>query len=286
MPRLTDEQRAWRRGGIGSSDVAAILGLSPHAGPWAVWNEKVGLALEEEEESEQMALGHELEPFLAAWYERHSGRRLVPGGSFQHPDLPWARASIDMRVMGERAAIECKNVGQFMVKGWDRAVPDGVPHHVRTQCVWQCNVAELDEVRVVAMLGGVERVVFVVRNDLELWDIMQRACSLFYHEHVLAQVPPDLDGSDEASAYLRHKYPQRDDTVIPIEDIEADADAVQYFDAHRAAKAAETTKRLATHRMITRVGEHAGVSGKGWRFTYKTSEAGRRTPNWMELKDK
>ena len=32
----------WRRGGIGSSDIAAIIGLSPWATPYSVWAEKTG----------------------------------------------------------------------------------------------------------------------------------------------------------------------------------------------------------------------------------------------------
>lgn len=41
---MTDDDRAewleWRRNGIGATDVAGILGVSPWASPWSVWADK------------------------------------------------------------------------------------------------------------------------------------------------------------------------------------------------------------------------------------------------------
>ena len=54
MPRLTDADKEARRHGLGSSDIPIILGLSPHESSlFAVFNEKIGLPFDEDEESEQ-----------------------------------------------------------------------------------------------------------------------------------------------------------------------------------------------------------------------------------------
>ena len=47
---MTDraEWLAWRRSGIGASDVAGILGISPWASPFTVWADKLGLLPDED----------------------------------------------------------------------------------------------------------------------------------------------------------------------------------------------------------------------------------------------
>mgnify|MGYP000308297088 CR=1 FL=1 len=51
---MTTEARAdwklWRRGGLGASDLPAILGISPWASPFSVWADKCGLLPDEDDE--------------------------------------------------------------------------------------------------------------------------------------------------------------------------------------------------------------------------------------------
>ncbi len=58
----------WRRGGIGSSDAAAIMGVSPWRTPKEVWEEKVyGTSVIIDNSA--MARGRELEPIARTWFE-------------------------------------------------------------------------------------------------------------------------------------------------------------------------------------------------------------------------
>ena len=60
----TDElARAWRRKGVGASEIAAVCGFSKWGGPHSVWRDKTGRG-EPIEESEAMSLGHELEELI------------------------------------------------------------------------------------------------------------------------------------------------------------------------------------------------------------------------------
>lgn len=284
MPRLTDADKLERRKGIGSSDIPMLLGLSKHGGPFDVFNDKIGIR-EDIVETEQMALGHELEPFLAAWYERSTGAQLVPGGTFVHPEMAWARATIDFRILGKRETVECKNVGSFMAWMWDPNVDDGVPHSVRAQAVWQAGVAQVDVVNVVAMLGGMQRRVFHVPFDPALWTLMVSQARTMW-ERIQAQEAPPPDGTSASREYLAVKYPQRDDVIIPLDCAEAAEDAMTYFNAHSREKDAAMFKALATQRMLARIGEHAGAECKGvWRFTAKAGKTGKRTVRWTDLRE-
>ena len=64
---MTNEERtAWlneRRKGIGGSDVAAIIGLSPWTTPLDIYEQKLGIALPSEE-TEAMYWGTALEPAI------------------------------------------------------------------------------------------------------------------------------------------------------------------------------------------------------------------------------
>ena len=92
-----DEWLAWRRGGIGASDIAGILGISPWASPYSVWANKVGLVADEES-TEQMEMGLDMEPAVERMFHRKTGLWVACQQELvQHPDLPWARP-LDGRV--------------------------------------------------------------------------------------------------------------------------------------------------------------------------------------------
>ena len=79
---------AYRRLGIGGSDVAAIMGISPFATIRDLYNDKIGvLPLIEEEEGNWVAkeVGHRLEDLVAEIFSRKTGLKAV---SYTHLTLP------------------------------------------------------------------------------------------------------------------------------------------------------------------------------------------------------
>lgn len=100
----------WRRGGIGSSDSPAILGVCPRRTRMAVYRDKLGLN-RPDAPTEATEWGKRLEPVIAAAYAEKTGilveRREVPAW---HPDSPWFRATID-GIGEDGRIIEFKSVG-------------------------------------------------------------------------------------------------------------------------------------------------------------------------------
>ena len=64
-----------RKGSIGGSDAAAIVGLNPYKSAYALWAEKSG-KVEPEDISmkEAVRLGHELEPYVAKRFTEITGK--------------------------------------------------------------------------------------------------------------------------------------------------------------------------------------------------------------------
>ena len=59
--------------GIGGSDIAALLGLSPYKTPLELWAEKVGHPGLKASQGIHLRFGQHVEPFIAKEYERSTG---------------------------------------------------------------------------------------------------------------------------------------------------------------------------------------------------------------------
>lgn len=260
MPRLTREQILARRDGIGSSDVPELLGFSPYegAGPIRLFAEKSGLLPleEDEEEADALALGHLLEEPLVRFYEKKTGHVAELGfETVIHPEHAWRRASLDARVRGRSCALEVKCVGIGMHRGWDPLSDDGIPNYVRAQCAWQMHVADLEEVHVVAMIGGPSGFrVFYVQRDRELEELMVAEAAAFW-TRVLERRAPALDGSEAARAYLERKFPSPPEPV----EVEAPEDMIAIGTVRArfaiAEKRAGEEKSRADALIMARMGE-------------------------------
>lgn len=208
-----------RRGGVGSSDAAAAVGLSPHKSQLQLWMEKTGRAgmLPATETSEDMSptyWGALLEPIVAAHYTRRTGNRVRRiNAVLQHPQHPWMLANIDREVMGaaDVQILECKTAGIHGAWLWR----DGVPEYVQLQVMHQLAVTGKQAADVAVLIGGQELQIYRIERDeatisqlIELerqfWDYVERD----------QQPPPD--GSESADAALRALYPRDSGATLDL----------------------------------------------------------------------
>jgi putative phage-type endonuclease len=135
-----------RRRGIGGSEAAAILGLSPWATPLDVYLDKIGEG-EDVEETEAMYFGTILEGVVADEFSRRTGLKVRRRNALlTHPDYPWMIANIDRMVVGG-GLLECKTCNAF--NPWNGVVPEHyqiqVQHYRFTPtCVGQMIVGDDD----------------------------------------------------------------------------------------------------------------------------------------------
>lgn len=289
MPRLSPEQKAARRDGIGSSDVAELLDISPYEGasPVRLFAEKIGIIpRDDEEETVEQRVGHALEGALVLLYESESGFKVETKGptveTVRHPDHPWRVANLDARIVGKRASLEIKVVGIGMAADWDLEVDDGIPHYVRVQVAWQMHVADLDEVHVVALIGGTSFRVFYIVRDRELEAlIVEEACA--FRALVEARKAPPLDASSSSKAYLERLYPTPPADVELELDEEKDAELIAV--GVRRVRAAAAEKRAKEAKEIANNVLREGFGQRGatvlwcplWRASWRADKNGSRT---------
>lgn len=133
---------AWRRGGLGGSDIAAILGLSPYedATRESVFAAKVNGT--EREPNFAMRRGSNMEPHARFAYELRRGCS-APPVCVEMAGCDWARVSLDglCTLGGQSWVLELKAPSW---KTHDLALAGIVPEHFEVQIQWQLLVTGLD----------------------------------------------------------------------------------------------------------------------------------------------
>jgi putative phage-type endonuclease len=118
-----EEWLQWRRNGIGSSDAAIIMGVSPWRTPHQLWHDKVyGNTVQFENSS--MTRGKELEPIARSWFEKTMNVAVFPKNKV-HPTKDFIRASLDGIDVDDKVMVEikCPNREDHFV-ALDKKVPE------------------------------------------------------------------------------------------------------------------------------------------------------------------
>lgn len=221
--RLVDtrklERTEWlevRKTGIGGSDAAAAVGLSPYKSPLELWLEKTGRDAtlpkpDPQDTTEPVYWGTLLEPIVAASYTQQTGRKVRKVNAvLQHPQHPWMLANLDREVIGSVGVqiLECKTAGEYGARLWR----DGVPEYVQLQVQHQLAVTGKQAADVAVLLCGQRLDVHRIERDDELIARLIQLEARFW-DYVVQDTPPPADGSESADRALRCLYPGHGGTV-------------------------------------------------------------------------
>lgn len=161
----------WRAGGIGASECAAVLGISPYQTAWELYHRKLGL-LPPVEESDAMHLGNLMEPVLASLYSRRTGSLVVNQQvRVECPDHPFIRATLDGQAEDGRL-VEFKHVGSRMAGEWGDEGTDEAPAHYLCQVHHQMLAAGANAADLAVLIGGQDFRVYTVHRDAEMDSIL------------------------------------------------------------------------------------------------------------------
>lgn len=276
--RFRAEWLEWRRHGVGASDVAAIIGVSPYASAFSVWAEKAGLT-SGPEESEVMEAGRWLELAIGPWFAHRTGLHVAEAQrQCVHPEHEWMRCTADGFVFDYSLSDGwdiADALGLLEIKtsaGW--AKWEAVPLHYQTQGQWAMAVTGAAQVWFAVLHARRLGIYELPRNQADI-DYLTEAASVFWHDHVLTGVPPDVDGSDATLATLKEMYPRhREGALAPLDDVQA---AVTGLRAAREDKAAAEKAEKACKAIIaaTMADAEEGTIGGVRVVTYRAQESRR-----------
>jgi putative phage-type endonuclease len=216
-----DEWLAVRKTGIGGSDAAAAVGLSPYKSQLELWLEKTGRDTDLEQPdpndtSHPTFWGTLLEPIVAAAYTQKTRNRVRKVNAvLRHPTVRFMLANLDREVIGVPSVqiLECKTAGEFGSRLWK----DGVPEYVQLQAQHQLAVAGKQAADVAVLLCGQSLQVFRIERDDALISRLIELEAQFWH-YVQSDTPPPADGSESADRSLRCLYPRDVGTTVDFSD--------------------------------------------------------------------
>lgn len=214
-----DDWLTVRKGGIGSSDAAAAVGLNPYKSQLELWMEKTGRdavlpQVDPNDESSPMYWGTLLEPIVAAHYTKRTGHKVRRiNAVLQHPTESWMLANLDREVVGapDVQILECKTTGMNGARLWKY----GVPEYIQLQVLHQLAVTGKQAADVAVLICGQELQIHrIVRNEPMIKQLM--LLERQFWSYVELDEQPPTDGSDSADMALRALYPQDAGTTLDL----------------------------------------------------------------------
>ena len=262
---LSAEQHEMRRSGIGASEIAAVAEIDPYKGAIDVWLSKRGLVEADGRENEAMSVGRALEAGLRVLYTERTGLAVVEGSTLRHPAFPWVLATPDALALGADRGLEIKVVGARMAHHWQE---DSVPDYVVMQAAQNMAVTGRGAWDVLALIGGTELRLATIERDPEVEASLLEIARVFWHEHVLADVAPEILEPEARRRYLRVRYPGSDRTGCASAPSEAQA-LVEELACTRAHLASIMAREEELEQdLCALVGAEYGIEGPWGRFLW------------------
>jgi predicted phage-related endonuclease len=188
---------------LGGTDAAVVLGVSDWKTPLELWQEKVGLRIDEASEALERIRerGRELEPFILKIGVRklrdegHDVEVLAKNKRYRHPTFPFLSVEIDAELLldGERINFDAKSVTWQARKQWGETGTDAMPIAYLAQFMLGLDVTPGNRQRTaVAALRSFDDVdIYWAERDQETIDAMREKLVDFWQNHVKKRVPPD-----------------------------------------------------------------------------------------------
>lgn len=260
---------------LGGSDIPAVAGLDPYRTPLDVFCEKKGLA-EPRIETWPMKLGTEQEALVANWYARETGYAIQPSKQVLHPKFAFISGTPDRIIIQKKKVIrglECKFRSERMRDKYGDPGTDEVLPSDLAQCSWYMLLFPMAEAWDVAVqFGNQERLIYTVPRDAELIEMFLETGREFWESHVLANVPPPLDGSKSATEYLKRKYPQDSGPMLEPTDAEILAEIQSYQYSRNNLKHLESEVNALENNLKSIIGDCAGMQGAWGKITWRKSK--------------
>jgi predicted phage-related endonuclease len=212
---------------IGSSDSAAILGVSPRETPWQAWARLVGL-LPEPPEEELMEWGKILEDtVLREFCLRERWVIEKQQAQYHHRSKPWLRATPDGLILRYEKGEDRAVLALAEVKCVIGHVPDVPRVDWLVQCCHQRLVAESVEQDVseqyLIAFGGLRMVWWEVPRHVGAMDRILREEEKFL-ELVEKQTPPPVRAADASALNKAWPWAEAKTVELPDSLLQADRD--------------------------------------------------------------
>lgn len=250
-----------RRGGVGGSDAAVIVGVSKWRTPYELWAEKRGEGGEQADNID-MLIGRLLEPEIRQRYADQTGRVVrMPESIIRHPSYDWMLATLD-GVTDDGRVLEIKTARSG--PEWGEPGSADIPENYLLQvqhylAVTGCAVADVAVMFKDRRTPAVE--IYEIPADAELQGMLIDAEAVFWRS-VLDGIPPaPVSYADMLARFGRSS---REGSVVASEDVELAVATLR--DIAKQRKVLDADEESNRAEVMAALGENdtllSGITGK------------------------
>ena len=267
----------WRRTGLGASDIAGVLGISPWASPFSVWASKTD-AHDDDKDTDAMEFGRRAEVMVVPWFTERTGLDVASVQTrCTHHDDQWKLCTVDGFVSDTpfTAALGVLEIKTTSASAEEWA--NGVPVYYQCQATWVMHVTDTSQCwfAVLHLAFGRPRFeVYEFHRDLADEQFVVERCEQFWTDHVVTGTPPPVDAHEATTDAIKAHWSTGEGAI--------DADAtgrriVQRLHAHKATAALlEQNITEAENELRALIGDHETLTHDGQVIaSWKSQDAAR-----------
>lgn len=205
---------------IGSSDIAAIIGVSPWRTKLDVYLDKIqGRQEVSAEKAKIFARGHRLEPYILDMYAEDTGETLIHRGNrYTDGVFPFLAAEIDAETDTGKN-VEAKSTRSDWGKVWGAQMTDEVPVYYNAQAMFGMGINGAEVAEFPVLIGIDDFRIYRVERDAGIVANLKDAAVKFWNEHIVAGIAPEPTTVSD----LERLFPWDAGTVIQASDEIRDA---------------------------------------------------------------
>ena len=202
-----------RKGYIGGSDAAAVIGLNPYKSAFTLWAEKTG-RIPEFEGNITTQVGAYLEDLVAQIFMSEAGKAVRRKNKMLvNEDYPWACADVDRMVVGEKAFLEIKTTNSPVAL---KKFKNGeYPEAWYCQMVHDLAVTGLEKAYLAVLIECRDFKIFELERDEEEIATLMKEEEAFW-SLVQSDTPPVADGLKSTGETLTEIYPQSNGESVDL----------------------------------------------------------------------
>jgi len=236
---------------LGSSDIAAILGISPWKTRLQIYEAKTQPREIEDKPGKrrlfnrgkrwEAVVGDMLHEKLQA--DGHKVEILSTNHRYVDPDIPFFASEIDYEIrlddIPDIVNVEIKTVSPFAKGEWgDEELSDQVPLHYAAQAAFALGVTRRNCSIVAALFGADYLQTYLITRDEETIQGMRQQAELFWENHVIPRIPPEPVNVADVDRLFKK---ESDTIAIVTPEIEEALRRYRACDAEIEARTAELT---------------------------------------------
>lgn len=275
-----------RRAGLGGSDAAALLGVSPWASPWSLWRDKTDTHPPVSGDTRRFRAGHHLEPWIlmeAMVEDRALEIRRAPY-QLRSTTHAWQLGNVDGLATSVRRSgwggAEAKVVHTHQARQWD----DGVPAHYEAQVVHYFAVCpRLAWWVVAAYFGGDDLRLYEIERDDDLIAEVTERERQWWETHIVGGIEPPVDAHPATTEVLMEVEPSGKTLIVEGPELAAiEASFAELVDAEADLAVAKERVDLAKNQIRHLMGDAVVLEDAGGR-KWATWKPGKGRTDWKAV---